>query len=569
MSYTLEHFFTGKFFKIPNYQRDYSWEVENIDDLIDDIIESIETSTNHYIGTFILAKTNDSKVYNVVDGQQRLTSLTMLLSVAIRELANETQKIIFRDKFIIDSNGTWRLQLLNDNSIYLQNIFEGKKPNPETKSQSLLKQAYEQIEQRIKALKLNKNCSHFLESIKQLEVMEFIESNDGKAIRIFQTVNDRGKALSNVDKAKSLLIYYSNRFLNGKLDDFINAKFGEIFHYFNEIKTISDENNIDIIRQRRFSEDSVMRYHFLSYAEDKYDYKATEDYVLNVYLKTTLKGIKSDQEKLEYFINDYVGDLNIFFKSFLNIIKKVPTNDNYYKLFSILGISAFIYPLTIRLETRNFLEEKGLNSPLKFIDLIEITDLRVYKIRGTDPARDISYLARDSKKLDKKEIEERLVEFTKLFMSDAELSRRLDIEIYPNVGLTYILIEYDQSLINKKYTIYELKEFNRMTPTIEHIFPREARFDFPNYEFDSHDKYVGKINKIGNLTILEKSLNSLCSEKNPDQKIKENLYARSAFEGPKQISADIKNRGTSFVESDINKRGKKITDFCMKRWPIK
>ncbi|MCB0392844.1 MAG: DUF262 domain-containing protein, partial [Bdellovibrionales bacterium] len=52
MSYTLEHFFTGKFFKIPNYQRDYSWEVENIDDLIDDIIESIETSTNHYIGTF-------------------------------------------------------------------------------------------------------------------------------------------------------------------------------------------------------------------------------------------------------------------------------------------------------------------------------------------------------------------------------------------------------------------------------------------------------------------------------------------------------------------------------------
>jgi uncharacterized protein with ParB-like and HNH nuclease domain len=568
MSNTLEHFFTGKFFRIPNYQRDYAWEVENIDDLIDDIIESIETSTNHYIGTFILARTADRQVYNVVDGQQRLTSLTMLLSVAIRELADNTQKIISKDKFI-NSDSRWKLQLLNDNSIYLQNIFEGKNPEPETKSQDLIKRAYEQIEQRVKALKSNTIGDHFLDSIKQLEVMEFIESDDGKAIRIFQTVNDRGKPLSNIDKAKSLLIYYSNRFLSGKLDDFINNKFGEIFHYFNEIKTIGDENKIDIIRQRRFSEDSVMRYHFLSYAEDKYDYKATEDYVLNIYLKTTLKNIKSDQAKLGSFIEDYVGDLNSFFKSFLSIIRKVPDDKKYYQLFSILGLSAFLYPLAIRLETCGFLEKQVIQSSLAFIDLIEIADLRVYKIRGTDPARDISYLARDSKKLPESEIKERLVGFIKLFMSDTEFSRRLNVEIYPNVGLTHILIEYDQSLINKKYTISELKEFNRLVPTVEHIFPREARFDFPNYGFSSEEEYIGKINQIGNLTILEKSLNSQCSEKNPDQKINDNLYGKSKFEGPKQISAEIKNRGTSFIESDISIRGKAVMDFCLKRWSIK
>jgi len=40
MSNTLEHFFTGKFFRIPNYQRDYSWGIENIDDLIDDTTSS-------------------------------------------------------------------------------------------------------------------------------------------------------------------------------------------------------------------------------------------------------------------------------------------------------------------------------------------------------------------------------------------------------------------------------------------------------------------------------------------------------------------------------------------------
>ncbi len=142
MSNTLEHFFTGKFFRIPNYQRDYSWGIENIDDLLDDIIESIETSTNHYIGTFILAKTNGAQQYNVVDGQQRLTSLTMIMSIAIRELADSTGKIIYEDKFI-KSSGNWKLQLLNDNSLYLQKMFKGENPEPETKSQQLLMQAYE------------------------------------------------------------------------------------------------------------------------------------------------------------------------------------------------------------------------------------------------------------------------------------------------------------------------------------------------------------------------------------------------------------------------------------------
>jgi len=567
MSNTLEHFFTGKFFRIPNYQRDYSWGIENIDDLIDDIIESIETSTSHYIGTFILAKTMEKQQFHVVDGQQRLTSLTMLLSIAIRELADNTEKIIYEDKFI-KSSGNWKLQLLNDNSLYLQKMFNGEDPEPETKSQQLLMQAYGQVEHRVKALKENTIGHDFLDAVKQLEVMEFIESDDGKAIRIFQTVNDRGKPLSNMDKAKSLLIYYSNRFLNGKLDDFINQKFGEMFHYFNAIKTIGDENAIDIIRQRRFSEDSVMRYHFLAYAEDTYDYRATEDYVLSIYLKPTLKNIKSDEAKLEIFIEDYVSDLENFFKSLAKIVKRVPTKEKYYKLFSILGISAFLYPLIIRLESLGILEKQINQSLLTFFDLIEIADLRVYKVRGTDPARDISYLARDSKKISETEIKDRLTWFVKSFMSDTEFSRRLNIEIYPNVGLKHMLIEYDQYLLNKKYTISELQDINALTPTVEHIFSRESRFDFPNFGFNSEEEYTGRMHQLGNLTILEKSLNSQCSEKNPDQKINDNLYGKSIFEDPKQISAKIKNRGTSFVESDIISRAKVLTDFCLKRWSI-
>jgi uncharacterized protein with ParB-like and HNH nuclease domain len=63
MGTTLEVFFTGKFFRIPTYQRDYAWDTGNVDDLIDDIIEAIETNTSHYIGTFILSETSNPKIY--------------------------------------------------------------------------------------------------------------------------------------------------------------------------------------------------------------------------------------------------------------------------------------------------------------------------------------------------------------------------------------------------------------------------------------------------------------------------------------------------------------------------
>ena len=148
MGNTLEHFFTGKYFVIPNYQRDYAWETDNIDDLIDDILESIETSTSHYIGTFILANTKVKQQFNVVDGQQRLTSLTMLLSISIKELATEKDKIIFENKFI-KSNDIRKLQLLNDNNGYLQKLLDGEKPEPKTKSQQLLIKSYVEIEQRV------------------------------------------------------------------------------------------------------------------------------------------------------------------------------------------------------------------------------------------------------------------------------------------------------------------------------------------------------------------------------------------------------------------------------------
>jgi len=71
------------------------------------------------------------------------------------------------------------------------------------------------------------------------EVMEFVEPNEGKAIRMFQSVNDRGVPLARMDIVKSLLVYYSNRYLDAKLDDHIAHQFGMAFRSFNRIKRLA------------------------------------------------------------------------------------------------------------------------------------------------------------------------------------------------------------------------------------------------------------------------------------------------------------------------------------------
>jgi len=87
-SMKIKEFFNGRFFEIPRYQRGYAWEVQNIRDLFDDIIESIESNSNHYIGTIVLSKSaDDDEKFYVVDGQQRMTTTTLIISSLIKKLS--------------------------------------------------------------------------------------------------------------------------------------------------------------------------------------------------------------------------------------------------------------------------------------------------------------------------------------------------------------------------------------------------------------------------------------------------------------------------------------------------
>ena len=382
--------FNNRFFEIPKYQRGYAWERQNVRDLFEDIKEAIESSSNHYMGTVVLSEGNPiGENYFVVDGQQRLTTLTLLISEITHRLPKNDSDF-FRRVYIKDP--TYRLKPLGRDKIYFENLLEDKVLPPESKSQRYLKDAYEEINSE---LDRQKDLTTLLHSIERLEIMEFIEKSEGDAIRIFQTVNDRGKLLTNMEKAKSLLVYYSNRYLNKALDSEVSDIFGEIFELYDDIKAIADDEIINLIRSKDFNEDNIMRYHFICFSDEDYD--ATAGFVLS-FLKRRLSEMRAsnDIKSMSTFITIYTDDLLQFFKSLKSLVEKTQTSSKHYKVFAILNLSATLYPLAVKLEQLKILDAivpdvtSPSGMPSTFLDLIELIDVRVYKTRGTDPRADIS-----------------------------------------------------------------------------------------------------------------------------------------------------------------------------------
>jgi len=564
----VKDFFNGKFFEIPKYQRGFSWDKENVRDLFNDIREAEEVDSSHYIGTVVLSKTKKSnRLFYVVDGQQRITTITMIINSIIKKLSPEDAS--FYKRVYISENNTNRLKLLGREQVFFKKLLNDEKLIAKNKSQRLLIEAYEEINEQIDS---TENVLSFLHRIESLEILEFIEESEGDAIRIFQTVNDRGKPLSNMEKAKSLLVYFSNRYLEKKLDDKINTVFGEIFEIYDEIKFKGEEFGINLISSDRFNEDSVMRYHFISFSDEDYD--ASASYVLS-FLKRELSTYrKSDKkngyEKIELFITDYIESLLLFFISMNSLIKRSNTDEKYFKIFSILNLSATLYPLIIKLEVLGKLEDNLPTqeySDYTFFDLVELIDVRIYKTRGTDPRADISrFVFSLNNGLSNKEIEEWLLNYNKSWMSKSEFQTYLNGYIYRNRALPHIFIDYSEALNKQLFSLDELKRIandKKHNPTIEHILSQKPKFTLKSHGFKNEEEYLEYKDTLGNLTVLESHLNSSAQNKNTFEKIK--VYDRSIFRMTKSISAYISIQ-QEFKKEDIKERTKVLIDYLNNKW---
>jgi len=583
---SIEQFFTGKSLVVPDYQRDYAWKEGNVDDLFDDVEEALQAGGGHYLGTFILSQTKKASSLLVVDGQQRLTTLTMLLDALIDLVADTTIKQHYYNTFISHPVTGAKFSVLGDNDTFFHELLAENNPEPESDGQYRLRAAYSRIRLRVHALVAQGGqdlIKQWLLCVSQMEVLEFIEPDEGKAIRMFQSVNDRGVPLAKMDIVKSLLVYYSNRYLDGAMDNYISSKFGNAFKSFSKAKRLANEDGykVRLVGRDSFREDDVLRYHYFAFDASPFgvtagaDYTATAETVLAIFLKPALQSLRNDRSRLQGFINAYVDDLVAFFSGLEALLQSTRTDLSTYLLFVVQDLSAILYPLVIRLYLMGLLSRSGARSDSRCVqDVIEAVDLRVFKLRGTNPQVDIYRITQQLPKLSIDDVVSQLQQFCQKFMPDAMLSSRLVTEdVYRNLGLPRMLLAEEEEVRTTEkapqLNIHQLPLLNRTGLTVEHIFPQEPGFNVRAYGFKNITEYEQENHRIGNLVLLEAPLNSRCNNRTVADKMSApDLYLSSGLDAVKKLSADHAGSAQGFQKHDADARSDLLAKLVVKRWPI-
>lgn len=215
----------GKYI-IPKFQRDYSWDVEQWDDLWQDIEMMLEESGDHYMGYLVLQSLKDGKDCLIIDGQQRFTTITMIILAAIKSI----QKLVDKGVEVLDNEQ--RIKTLKDTyignidpiSLEYDNILVLNRNNNAYYKDYIVKLGELKVRNTSYTEKLMRKCFEWYE--RQLdgryetgrEYAELITkivdnlyftiirvNNEMNAFKVFETLNARGVQLSAADLLKNYL----------------------------------------------------------------------------------------------------------------------------------------------------------------------------------------------------------------------------------------------------------------------------------------------------------------------------------------------------------------------------
>jgi len=212
----------SNFLTVPRYQRAYSWEDDNVGDFLTDVNTSFNNGAAEYFMGSVVIQGADQK-YEVVDGQQRLTTATILVAAVRDYLGEKGQAAIAEDlerQFLLTKD-TWQQQIKPrmilsdyDNAFFVSNILETKavniaKPTRESHERILrAKMAAREfingfVAQTANWLERLQRLIEFLEH--KVRVIMVIVPSQANAYVIFETLNDRGRDLSASDLLKNYL----------------------------------------------------------------------------------------------------------------------------------------------------------------------------------------------------------------------------------------------------------------------------------------------------------------------------------------------------------------------------
>lgn len=556
---TLRSLFHGNRFVIPDYQRKYSWGYDERKDLWDDIIENLELK--HFIGTLCFMKDEnagdiENEVYQIIDGQQRVTTLFILINCLIEALENTSKKESYARMFI-GNQQVPKLIPLGEDAFFINQLifgFEDIADNEITiRSQRKLYNAKSEFKNKIQG-KEQEYVEKLLDYItNKIDVLIFDVEDHSQAVKMFTVINDRGLELNNLDKTKSSLMFYSTLYLGEKLNEEINTKFGKIFDFLDNV--ILKKEDLDILSTIDVSdfENTFYTHHYYSSRKlfNNWDYQLGASSIFKR-IKDGCETLKHNKEGLEKFILDYINDFESFAKNYSDLFDKIFVDIEFQKYFRYLEFTATMYPLLVRL-----FEQNKLTS---LFDILESIEVRVYKLKGTNPRSNIYRMASDVNEYDFSidQIRNFLVGFCANFLNDYMLEEYLSLGVANKQALVkYILFEYNnhknlQFLTIEKY--YDLQ--------VEHIFSRGLETGIKLYGFGRKETYDLEISLLGNLTILESKYN--VSARNAHPKDKEEFYNKSSVKLNHSLAGGI----NEFNREKLKVRNEDLIDFIKQRFKM-
>lgn len=212
----------SKFYVVPDYQREYVWEEKNYRQLLEDIIEEFSNNRNseYFIGSIVVCEREDDKRYEVIDGQQRLTTLFACLA-AFKKLLEQVQDVSDVKQMLYamsrDSSGkqeyNFKLELQYEESTDVIKKMAEDKVNQEwtVPSSKRIVEAYNFSKEYIyKELgsEVSAFLGYFLNNVKLVQI-ETPKVSD--ALKIFETINERGVGLNPMDLLKNLIFRQVNK----------------------------------------------------------------------------------------------------------------------------------------------------------------------------------------------------------------------------------------------------------------------------------------------------------------------------------------------------------------------
>lgn len=537
---------------VPDYQREYVWNDEQVEQLLFDLLDAYNTDNKkaYFLGTIV---TYDSgSQFELIDGQQRLTTFFVLLCaikriyISLGEPTSVIDNLVYSPTMNNDGDviNLYHLQLqYEDAGNCLELIEKGEgRPNYLTQSGERLFDAFKTIQDF-----LNERFSD-LASLKKFVVFLLnktsfirIETYDiADALKIFETINQRGKGLDPMDLLKNMIFRQVDR-----------SKFKELNMNWKSITRSLEKIDEKPLR--------FLRYFIMA----NYDTSGEKDGILRedqIYTWLTNNNEQCHYEEAPFqFVQKMAQNVDLYVKC------RVPdgTQEGNVHLKNIALLAGKSYKLHLML----MLAASNMNADAlaKFKAVLEsvVYYTVINKIATNVTERTFALWCKDVRNIVTPEDLDGFINRTIIpTVNDWKMNNksnflRLGLNSMQQYRIKFILgkiTAYVDALRLGKTTVEDLTGYTQTAVEIEHIMPQTCT-DKASYDLDE-EEFAVYIHRLGNLTLLENSINK--SIHNDNYANKSVAYKQSKFYITSSLSALV-NQGQ---DTAINR-----TNLLLSAWP--